>query len=259
MLKIFPPENCPSCNSLLEWKNDILYCLSSSCGVKSQKAIEHWGKTLKIKGLGPQTIAKLEIDSFVDLYELTQESIEEALGSEKLASKLLLEIEKSKQAKLNQVLPAFGIPLIGSSATNKLCSQINNLDELTEESAREAGLGPKATDNLMDWYYENYEILYDILPSNFFEVEKRHEQTKKLKGIVCISGKLKSFKNKALATQELEKAGYTVKSSMTKDVTHLINESGIESAKTQKARAAGVEIITHTKQLLGENHYGKSA
>ena len=259
MLKIFPPENCPSCNSLLEWKNDILYCLSSSCGVKSQKAIEHWGKTLKIKGLGPQTIAKLEIDSFVDLYELTKESMQEALGSEKIASKLFVEIEKSRKAKLNQVLPAFGIPLIGNSATQKLCLHINNLEELTEEKAREAGLGPKATDNLMDWYYENYENLLNVLPSNFFEVEKRYEAVVKQKGIVCISGKLKSFKTKALATQELERAGYTVKSSMTKDVTHLINESGIESAKTQKARAAGVVIINHTNQLLGENHHGKSA
>ena len=259
MLKIIPPKNCPSCNSVLEWKNDILYCLSSSCGVKSQKAIEHWGKTLKIKGLGPQTIAKLEIDSFVELYEITQESIEEALGSEKLASKLFLEIEKSKQAKLNQVLPAFGIPLIGTSATQKICQVIDHLDDLTPDAAKEAGLGPKATDNLMDWLYEFYDNLYDILPSNFFEVEKRHEAVIKQKGIVCISGKLKSFKTKAQATKELEQAGYTVKSSMTKDVTHLINESGIESAKTQKARAAGVEIITHTKQLLGENHYGKSA
>jgi len=253
MLKIIPPENCPSCDSVLEWKNDILYCVSSSCGVKAQKAIEHWGKTLKIKGLGPQTIAKLEMDSYIDLYGLTKESIQEALGSEKLASKLFLEIEKSKQAKLNQVLPAFGISLIGSSATTKICSVISNLTELTEEKAREAGLGPKATDNLMNWYYETYYgNLGNILPKNFFEVEKRHEAVLKRKGVVCISGKLKSFKNKAQATELLQQAGWIVKSSMTKDVTHLINESGIESAKTQKARAAGVEIITQTNQLLGE-------
>ena len=44
--------------------------------------------------------------------------------------------------------------------------------------------------------------------------------------------------------------GYLVKNSLTKDVTILINESGIESAKTQAARERGVQIITNLKEIL---------
>ena len=36
---------------------------------------------------------------------------------------------------------------------------------------------------------------------------------------------------------------------LTKDVTILVNESGIESAKTQAARDKGVLIITNLKEI----------
>jgi len=51
----------------------------------------------------------------------------------------------------------------------------------------------------------------------------------------------------------LEKAGYTVKGTVTNAVTILINESGIESSKTINARNKGVKIITNLKKLLKEN------
>ena len=73
-------------------------------------------------------------------------------------------------------------------------------------------------------------------------------------GVVCISGKLKSFKTKAQATEALEQHGYTVKSSVTKDVTILVNESGVESQKTTKARESGVTIVENLLDFLGETN-----
>ena len=72
------------------------------------------------------------------------------------------------------------------------------------------------------------------------------------KGAVCISGKLSSFKTKAEATKALSYAGYVVKTSLTKDVIFLINESGIESAKTKEARERGITIITSLNELIGD-------
>ena len=72
--------------------------------------------------------------------------------------------------------------------------------------------------------------------------------------MVCISGKLKSFGTKAQATEALEQHGYTVKSSVTKDVTILVNESGIESQKTIKARKDGLMIVENLIEFLGENY-----
>ena len=73
------------------------------------------------------------------------------------------------------------------------------------------------------------------------------------KGVVCITGKLKSFKTKAQAGTALVNLGYVVKSSLTKDVTILVNESGIESAKTKQARDSGVNIVTNLSEFLGEH------
>ena len=48
--------------------------------------------------------------------------------------------------------------------------------------------------------------------------------------------------------------GYLVKNSLTKDVTILVNESGVDSAKTQAARERGVQIINNLKEIL---NYGE--
>ena len=69
-----------------------------------------------------------------------------------------------------------------------------------------------------------------------------------------MSGKLKSYSTKAAAKKLLEKKGYLVKSSLTKDVTILVNESGINSAKQQAAQKRGLLIITNVKILFGETN-----
>jgi hypothetical protein len=63
---------------------------------------------------------------------------------------------------------------------------------------------------------------------------------------------LKSYPTKAAATQVLEKYGFIVKSSLTKDVTILLNESGIESAKTKKAEELVIKIYNNLKQIIEE-------
>lgn len=248
MEKILAPSYCPSCGEFLQWENHILYCRNTNCGSQSQKKIEHFAKTLKIKGLGPAAIEKLELDNPGDLYCLTIIDIEEALGSKKLAEKLFAEIQNSRKAPLNMVLPALSIRLIGRTATEKLSKICNGLYEVDEEVCSDAGLGPAATQSLLE-YLEN-GLPYVLPQSMLFEKPVQ----KDIAGIVCISGKLKSFKTKAEATKVLEQHGYTVKSSVTRDVTVLVNESGIESQKTIKARNDGLLIVENLLEFLGENY-----
>ena len=66
--EILPPTECPSCGTGLTVVNDLLYCYSTNCSAQKQKSIEHFAKTLKIKGLGPATIEKLEITDFDQVY-----------------------------------------------------------------------------------------------------------------------------------------------------------------------------------------------
>lgn len=253
MQQILPPSNCPACGSILEWEKDQLFCVSNTCSGKTHKIIEHFAKTLKIKGLGPRTIEKLQISSIYDLYQIPQEMMIDALNSEKLAVKLYREIKKSKESELVDLLPAFSIKLIGKTASAKVCSKIRSIDEIDEEVCKEAGLGPKATDNLLNWLIEEYTNGYDRLPFRWEQLTKLQSKSPD-KGIVCISGKLKSYSTKAAAKKILEEQGYIVKSSLTKDVTILVNESGIQSAKTRTAQDRGVTIITNLNDIIGEHN-----
>ena len=252
MERILPPINCPSCDSKLEFVNEILYCLNKMCAAQWSKKLEHFASTIKIKGLGPATINKLEILDYPELYELTVGEITVRLGSEKMAKKLALEIINSCKTDLQTLLPAFSIPLFGRSASRKLCEKISSIEDVSSESCTEAGIGPKATANLIAWLEtEFYPNRYNELPFSFKSKKVLKRETV---GTVCITGRLKSFPSKAHAEKVLENHGYAVKTSLTKDCTHLINESGIESAKTQTARERGVYIINNIKTLIGENN-----
>ncbi len=249
MQQIYPPANCPACGSILEWEKDQLFCKSNTCGGKTHKMVEHFAKTLRIKGLGPRTIEKLEISSIYDLYQIPLDMMIDALNSEKLAVKLHREIQNSKNTDLVDLLPAFSIKLIGRTASAKICSKIKNIAEIDEEVCKEAGLGPKATDNLLNWLIEDFTNGYDRLPFRWQQLTKIESKSTD-KGVVCISGKLKSYSTKAAAKKVLENQGYLVKSSLTKDVNILVNESGIDSAKTKKAQDTGITIINNLKSFL---------
>ena len=248
MQTITAPDKCPSCGHTLEWENQLLYCRNTLCGDQSSKKIEHFAKTLKIKGLGPAAINSLVLESINDIYALTKHEIVDLLGSQKLGEKLFIEIENSAKAPLNILLAAFSIRLIGKTASEKLSAVCESIHDINEDSCAEAGLGPKATESLLEWIEEEYPLLE--LPHNFaFESPKVRTG-----GVICISGKLKSFGTKAQATEALEQHGYTVKSSVTKDVTILVNESGVESQKTTKARESGVTIVENLLDFLGETN-----
>ena len=234
---------------ILNWENQLLYCRNSLCGDQSSKKIEHFAKTLKIKGLGPAAINSLALESINDIYAMSEYEIVDLLGSQKLGEKLYLEIQNSAKAPLNILLAAFSIRLIGKTASEKLSAVCESIHDINEDSCAEAGLGPKATESLLDWIEEEYPLL--DLPHSF-AFDKPVSRTKG--GVVCISGRLKSFKTKAQATEALEQQGYTVKSSVTRDVTILVNESGVESQKTIKARESGVTIVENLLDFLGETN-----
>ena len=248
--EILPPEFCPSCDSTLVWRNDLLYCENVNCTAKTEKIVQHFARTLKIKGLGPRSIEKLGLSSIDDIYNLRRDYTVMKLGSELVADKLLLEIEKSKQAQLQELLPAFSIPLLGRTASEKICKVVKHISEIDVETCKEAGLGPKVTDNLLNWYNTQYLNGYEFLP---FKWENEVQNTQKEKGVVVITGKLKTFPTKAVAKALLQKKGYVVKENFSRTIDFLVNESGIASSKTKKAEELGITIITDINELIGDS------
>ena len=244
------PTECPCCSYQLVKVNDQLFCRNTACPAQLNKKLEHFCKTLGIKGMGPKTVEKLNLAELTEIFYLDRGEVVEAVG-EKIAIKLLDEIERAKTSSLETVLASFSIPLIGNTAANKLCQVVNTIEEITQETCKTAGLGDKATTNLLEWLSGEYLELKDFLPFSF-KKEKPVVAVNGTRGTICITGKLKSVKKKAEAEQLLQSAGFTVVDAVTKTTNYLLDEENAGSSKREKAEKYGITIITDLNDLLKE-------
>lgn len=250
-MKIEIPTVCPACGYCLERVTDQLFCRNSACPAQLNKKVEHFTKVLGIKGFGPKTVERLKLADLAEIYYLEKDDITEALGSEKLAVKLLNEITASKNVKLDKIIAAFSIPLIGNTAATKLCSVIKSIDDITPETCKLAGLGEKATANLISWLETEFVEIREFLPFDFRTSEPA-SNTDNGKSI-CITGKLTSFKTKAQAYAELIKHGFKPVESVTKTLDYLVDEGDKGSTKREKAESLGIPIIPNLIDFLKEN------
>ena len=147
-------------------------------------------------------------------------------------------------------MPAFSVPLLGRTASEKICKVVEHISEIDVKTCKEAGLGPKVTDNLLNWYNTQYINGYEFLPFNW---EAEVQNTKDEIGTVVITGKLKTFPTKAVAKALLQKKGYVVKENFSRTIDFLVNESGIASSKTKKAEELEITIITDINELIGDS------
>jgi DNA ligase (NAD+) len=249
-MRIQIPTECPCCNYTLELVNDQLFCRNTACGAQLSKKVEHFCKTLGIKGMGARTVEKLGLADITELFYLDLDQVTDAVGSAKVAEKLLTEIEKAKSADLATILASFSIPLVGNTASTKICLVVNSIDEINQETCKQAGLGDKVTQNLLSWLETDFLEMREFLPFSF-QSNKNSVVSGDLKTI-CITGKLSSFKTKAEAYKALEEAGYKPVESVTKTTDYLVDEEDKGSSKRKKAESLGITIITNLNTFLKE-------
>lgn len=250
-MKIQIPTQCPCCEYPLELVNSQLFCRNTACSAQLQSKLEHFTKVLGIKGFGAKTIEKLNLQDITELFYLDHDQVAEALNSEKTAAKLLDEIDRSRGADLSTVLAAFSIPLVGSTASNKICQVVSHIDEIDLAACQRAGLGEKVTQNLLNWLQTEFVELREFLPFSFNS--SKNSNTDGDQKTVCITGKLSSFKTKAEAHQALLAAGFKPVDSVTKTTDYLVDEEDKSSTKRKKAESLGIEIITNLNIFLEEN------
>lgn len=249
-MKIEIPTECPCCAYKLVLVNDQLFCRNTACGAQLNKKLEHFTKVLGIKGIGAKTIEKLQLADITEIFYLDEAQLVTDLGSKTIANKLLVEIEKAKSADLATVLAAFSIPLVGNTASTKICGVVKHISEINAETCKAAGLGEKVTNNLLSWLETEFLELKDFLPFTFSsqQVSKAASSGE----LVCITGKLSSFKTKAEAYKALEDAGFSITETVNKSTAYLVDEDSKGSSKRKKADELGVSIIQNLKTFLKE-------
>jgi DNA ligase (NAD+) len=250
-MKIEIPTTCPCCAYPLEMVNDQLFCRNTACDAQLSKKVEHFCKTLGIKGMGAKTIEKLGLADITELFYLDEDQVAESLSSKTLATKLISEIDRAKQADLATVIASFSIPLVGGTASKKICTIVSNIDEITFEKCREAGLGEKVSQNLVGWLETEFQEVREFLPFSFTSTKVPVQTGGKS---VCITGKLSSFKTKTEAYKALEEAGFRVAETVTKSTDYVVDEDNKGSSKRKKADDLGISIIQNLNLFLKEKH-----
>ncbi len=259
-MKIVIPTECPSCGSTLENVNGQLFCrASTSCPAQSSKTVENYCKKMKIKGFGAKTVEKLELASVSELYQTTEQRLKDILG-DTMGSKLFAEINASKSSEFSKVLGSLGIKLIGKVAAEKLATQVNSFNGITAKACKDAGLGDKATESLMDWMCsEEGHFTAEMLDNTIAFVEQSPVASATITDQVCdvcVTGKLNDFSSRSKAADYLSQFGVTVKGSVTKSVKYLVceDDSKTGSSSYKKALANGLPIVTIKEliNLIGE-------
>ena len=248
-MRIEIPENCPCCNYTLELVNDQLFCRNGACSAQLNKKVEHFCKALGLKGFGTKTVEKLNLGDITEIFALDVDSLTTQLGSEKIATKLYDEITRAKTADLATVLSSFSIPLIGQTASKKIAAVVGTVDDINLETCHQAGLGEKATTNLINFLEIDLPEMRQFLPFSFASEQQSAQPV--FGETVCITGKLKTFKTKALA---LVAAGYVVTESVTKTTNYLVDEDNKGSTKRTKADTLGITIIDNLQNFLKETN-----
>ena len=205
----------------------------------TSKLLEHFIKTLEIKGLGPASVSKMGLLHPIDLFDNQDWSILGANGE-----KVVAEIERSKTKPYELVLASLGIPGVGKRASKLIVKHIPSFDRLREiETVQIHGIGPKTVENLLVWLDTNEEWVYGLplrLEQNqSIDFESDSDEVRK----ICITGKMDMTRNEL--AEILESKGFKVTNTVTKDCYALFTAGDTSSSKYKKADTSGIKVVDY--------------
>lgn len=222
--------------------------VKDTINANSTKSLEHFIKTMDIKGLGPSSVKKLKFTHPLDIYSNTDWSVLGANGQ-----KVAAEVERSKTKPYETVLAALGIKGVGKTAAQKIVTKIPSFSNLRSISQTEIRtIGPATVDSIISWLDINESWVYD-LPLQLeqdLSVVQITGNTKK----VCVTGKLDMTRNQI--KDFLEDKGYQVVTTVTNDCYALITDGETSSSKYKTAIKKNVKIVDywkHKKDVLAGN------
>ena len=251
-MKIEIIKKCPCCDSLLDRVKDQLFCRNTNCEAQNSKRVQNFTKKAKIKGFGEKTLEKLEVNSIPELYDCGIGYLEEVMG-DKMGLKLFEELEKSLNMTLATFIAAQSIPLIGTTAGNKLVTVISSIEEINQETCKEAGLGEKAATSLVNWIKNEYPSYSEIPFALTVETKPTNVTSDPSNGknndiTVCCTGKIEGHTRNSLQ-ELLNNLGVKVGNSVTAKTSFLICEEFKGSSKEKKAESLEIEILPLTEFL----------
>lgn len=277
---ISTPAHCPYCNGLTRTRKDndstVLFCDNDDCSGKLINVLDHFcgKKGLDIKGLSVKTLEKLIdlnwVENIYDIFTLKDHKDSwvkiEGFG-DKSVSNILDSIEKSRYATFSNFLSALGIPLVGKTISKKIAAIFNwdEFIEIVEDPSANflqigiEGLGESINLSLKNF---NYSCAKKLLADGIIVLQEEQSSSfnQSLAGkSICITGKLKMFKNRDELKALIESMGGKVTGSVSAKTYCLINNDITSTtAKNKTAKQLGVPIVTE-EEFLNNNNVQKNS
>ena len=159
------PERCPVCDTpVVKNDDDAMHrCPNSSCPAQFFELLKHFVSkgAADIDGLGERwcgiLIEQGMVSDVADLYRLQKERLLELerMG-DKLATRIMTNIEASKRRPLPRMLFALGITHVGSEVAELLSQNFLGIEEMSgaeeEDLTLIEGIGPKIAESIIAWF-----------------------------------------------------------------------------------------------------------
>jgi DNA ligase (NAD+) len=256
-------QNCPECNTALVRKEGeaLHYCPNEKgCPPQIKGKIEHFvqRKAMDISSLGEKIIEQLYnaglVKNIADLYDLKQSQLEalDRMG-EKLASKIIKNIEESKTVPFERVLFALGIRFVGATVAKKLADYFENIEALSQATVETLTqvpeIGEKIAQSVVEYFAEpdNQKIIKRLKDAGLrFVSEKQAVEQKgtSLEGkTFVVSGVFSRFSREGIES-EIEAHGGKLLSGVSGKLDYLVAGDKMGPSKLEKAQKLGVKIIS---------------
>ena len=258
------PTFCPCCGVTLQKRENVdgsqssaIFCLNASCAdqVKYKFLSALGRKGLDIKGFGERVVegllTKLSISYLPELWDTTEEDFLLIDRMGKKSAKNLIEAlnSKRKASKLDKIIYALNIPLIGESASksivNALKEELFDIENLFIEKVEAIpDIGQAMALNFVEFLKENFCLFMDLvdilwdgqLPTTSVDTNSDFKGK-----TVVITGTLS--KPRGWYKEELEKRGAKVSSAISKKTDFLLAGEKAGS-KLDKAQELGVKVLS---------------
>lgn len=249
------PLKCPSCGENIFEEDIRLVCKNDVCPDKVKDEILNFIRKIGIEDLSTKRLEELIKANLVkdipSLFEITKEQLLTLdKVQDKLADKVLANINKAKEASLTTVLASLGI---SGGAFNK-CEKIvlnghDTIDKILELTPAKLELiesfAEKSANEFIRSLKTKKKIIKKLRGYGFdFKHLVKARKTSPIAGQkFCITGTL-SMKRSELQ-QVVKENGGIVQSSISKDTSYLItNDAESSSSKFKKAKQLGVSVIS---------------
>lgn len=263
------PNRCPCCEGNVEIHNEndskTLHCINPDCKAKLLGKLVHFvsKNAINIDGMSEATLQLLIergwVKSFKDLYNFKENQIRlwkyHTVGfGEKSVSKLLENIEKSRNTTLDRFIYGLCIPLIGKSASKTIAKEFNNQAEnfyniwcRGYDFTKLDDFGDIMNNSMQDFIRDDNRWIAELIGEfNFRKSDNNGNVKQILEGkTFVITGSLRFYKNREELVATIERNGGKVSGSVSAKTSYLINnDAASNSSKNKKAHELGIPIIS---------------